>query len=179
MVGLCAVAACKSQSGDVHTDPNLSASLDSCKQALEDNQRVRKDLEAQLKDGGVVIKIEGELLKITGKGPNAQAEAPAVGDAKDEELYQKFIASVKRSRSAIENCYRRALKNDSSLQARTISVSVNVDYATSGAVKSTATSPRISDSFNSCIEGVTKNWTLPAMPKAASFRAPLTLTPES
>jgi hypothetical protein len=174
--------ACKSKV-EVQPDPATVKSLESCQQALEDAQRARQELEAKLAAGDnaeVVIAISGDLLKITGgKGPNGRTTPDETGNAKDEELYQKFIASVRKSRSAIEQCYRRALKNDTTLQARTMSISISVNYSTNGAVSSSSATPRISDSFNTCMEGVAKGWNLPAMPKAATFKAPLTLTPET
>ena len=186
-----ALGSCKGKEA-TGTDAALAGKLEACEASLSDAAKIRSQLETELASRGeedgseVVVNINGAggILSITGgKGPNASAkrsgETKVVGNAKDEELYKKFVASVKKARNPMTQCYRRALKNDSSLQARTVTVKFKVSYATSGRVTRAGSTPKLNNAFSSCISGVAKKWALPAMPKAASFVAPLTLTPES
>jgi hypothetical protein len=177
---------------EVRPDPETEKRLKNCEESLGEAKKQRQEMEAQLasaqlgNDGDVVVQVKGDLpddaiMKIIGgKGPNVRSTPrDPVGHAKDEELYKQFISSVRRSRGSIEQCYRRALKNDTRLQARTVTLKISVSYRTSGQVSQSGANPRISDAFDRCMEGVAKAWNLPAMPKQATFQYPLTLTPET
>ena len=185
---LAPLVGCKGKGGGGSGDSKLESKLSACEASLSDVSKIRSELETELaqksgEDGEVVVQINGSggILSIKGKGPNGRTggQTEVVGNAKDEELYKKFIAAVKKSRNPMTQCYRRALKNDSGLQARTVTVNVKVNYGTSGKVKNAGSSPKINTAFSKCISGVAQKWSLPAMPKPASFVAPLTLTPES
>ena len=130
-------------------------------------------------DGAVVVNIEGEAMKITGKdkGPFKGSGDPK-GTANDADLYKAFVSQLKRSRGSIKKCYQHALKKNSALSARTVTLNIGVDYKTSGKVKNATFSPRVSEQFNQCMDGVAQNWTLPGMPRAVSFNYKQTLTPE-
>ncbi len=131
-------------------------------------------------DSVVVVNIEGEAMKITSgseKGPNA-GTGDTKGSAKDAELYEAFVAQLKRSRGSIKKCYQAALKKNTALSAKTVTLSIGVDYKTSGQVKGTHFNPKVSDQFDQCMNSVAQNWTLPAMPKSVSFNYNQTLTPE-
>jgi hypothetical protein len=188
---LAGVNGCKGEI-EVRADPETERKLKNCEQSLEESKKLRQELEAQLantqlgNEGEVLVAVKGDLpqdaiMKITGgKGPNGRTTPrDPVGNAKDEELYKEFISSVRKSRGSIEQCYRRALKNDARLQARTVTVKISVSYRTTGQVSQSGSNPRISDAFDKCMEGVARAWNLPAMPKQATFQYPLTLTPET
>lgn len=130
-------------------------------------------------EGAVVVNIEGapEIKVGKDKGPNAGSGDPK-GTAKDAELYDAFVAQLKRSRGAIKKCYQHALKKNSALAGRSVTLNIGVDYKTSGKVKAANFTPRVSEQFNQCMDGVAKNWTLPGMPRAVSFNYKQTLTPE-
>ncbi len=113
----------------------------------------------------MVVTISGDGLEIvgtTGKGPNETARpnksATKPGNADDQALYKSFLKAVNRSRGGIKKCYQRALKADSSLQARTISMKIKVKYNVAGQVTGTGFSPRISSKFDSCMSSITKRW---------------------
>lgn len=133
---------------------------------------------ASTDDAVVVVNIEGEAMVVTsGKGPNGRT-GDATGNAKDTELYEAFVAQLKRSRGAIKKCYQAALKKNSALSAKSITLKIGVDYKTSGQVKAAHFSPTVSDQFEKCMDGVASNWTLPAMPRSVTFNYNQTLTPE-
>lgn len=131
-------------------------------------------------EGAIVVNIEGEVMKIVAgkdRGPN-QGNGDAKGTAKDAELYSAFVKQLKRSRGSIKKCYQHALKKNSALSTRTVTLNIGVDYKTSGQVKKANFTPRVSEQFNQCMDGVAQKWTLPGMPKAVSFNYKQTLTPE-
>jgi hypothetical protein len=93
-------------------------------------------------------------------------------------LYEAFVASLRRSRGSIQKCYQNALKNNATLQARSVTLNIEVQYKTSGSVTDARFSPRIDQSFDRCMDSVARRWTLPAMPRAVAFNYKQTLTPE-
>ena len=168
----------------IQPDPETLKQLEACQQLAGQKDDYIKDLEKRLAElemngGGdaVVVNIEGEAMKITGKGPNRRAGKPR-GETDGTKLYEAFVASLKRSRGGIQKCYQNALKKNSSLQARTVTLKINVNYRVNGAVKSATFNPRISSEFDQCMGGITKRWTLPAMARAVTFNYKQTLTPE-
>jgi hypothetical protein len=188
-LSLLVVSACKGKV-EYRDNPETARELDSCKKSLETKQKYIQELEAQAAaqqlDNGeddVVVTLTGPLpngaiLEVKGKGPNGRASGEPRGNADDQKLYEAFVASLKRSRGAIKKCYQAALKKDSGLQARTITLDIAVNYRTSGKVRGASFNPRISDAFDRCMEAVANNWQLPAMPRAVSFNYRQTLTPE-
>ncbi len=180
------VAACGKTK--IKDNPEHLATIDDLRQKLKDEQNLREILEkenAELKLGAtttdeetVVVRIDGDVLTIVagkGKGPYA---GEVKGNAKDDKLYEEFVKAVKRTRGSIKKCYQAALKKDSKIQARTISLTINVNYATSGRVTGTTFNPRISNDFDKCMDGVAQSWKLPAAPRKVAFQTKMSLTPE-
>jgi hypothetical protein len=174
----------------VKDNPETVDKLTTCETKLKDKIEYINTLNEQitkLESGGasadgaptVVVQIDGDIMNIVagkGKGPNGHGDSK--GNAKDAELYEAFVASVKRSRGAIKKCYQSALKKNSALASRSITLNIGVNYSTSGNVKNARFSPRVSEQFNMCMDGVAKKWKLPAMPQAVAFNYKQTLTPE-
>lgn len=167
-------------------DPQTEADLTACRDKVKDQDELRSLLEkeiADLKLGSttgeeVVVTIEGDVVSIkAGKGKGPHRGEPR-GNAKDQALYERFVASVKKSRGAIKKCYQNALKKDSKLQARTVSLKIQVNYKTSGKMSSATFNPRISANFDKCMSNVAKRWTLPAAPRRVAFHTKMMLTPE-
>lgn len=178
-------AGCKGKTV-VEDNPETLENLGKCEANLKEkveyiatlNERIT-ELESGALEG-VVVNIEGEAMKITAggdKGPH-KGSGDARGSAKDAELYAAFVKQLKRSRGAIKKCYQHALKKNSALSARTVTLNIGVDYRTNGKVKRANFSPRVSEQFNQCMDGVAKNWQLPAMPRSVSFNYKQTMTPE-
>jgi hypothetical protein len=174
----------------IQDNPETRENLNKCKANLKEKKAYIDTLNERITalesnagaatEGVVVINIDGEAMKITsgkGKGP-FKGSGDAKGDAKDLDLYKAFVAQLKRSRGSIKKCYQHALKKNSALSARTVTLNIGVDYRTNGKVKRAQFSPRVSEQFNQCMDGVAQKWTLPGMPKAVSFNYKQTLTPE-
>lgn len=174
-----ALLACKGKT-TYKDSPETTQKLTDCDKNLKEKEAYIAALEKRLADGEaslVTVDITGEAMKISGKGPHQLTEGDA-GSAGDAKLYEAFVASLRRSHGSIQKCYQNALKNNATLQARSVTLSIEVQYKTSGSVVDARFSPRIDESFNRCMDAVTKRWTLPAMPRAVAFNYKQTLTPE-
>ncbi|MBT8493594.1 MAG: hypothetical protein KJO07_11090 [Deltaproteobacteria bacterium] len=170
----------------VKDTPETTRNLDDCEKDRTAKAEYIKDLEKRLADyelkgaDEVVVNITGETLTIsgvTGKGPNTRSGVEK-GSAKDTELYEAFLAAVRKSRGRLKKCYQRALKKNSALQARSIPMKIEVKYRTDGKVSLAQFSVRITPDFDRCVQTIAKGWSLPKMPKPVTFRSTITLTPE-
>jgi hypothetical protein len=174
-----ALGACKGKT-TYKDHPETTQKLTDCEKNLKEKEAYIATLEKRIAEGEgstVTVNIAGEAMKISGKGPH-ELTGGEVGSADDAKLYEAFVASLKRSRGSIQKCYQNALKNNATLQARSVTLDIEVQYKTSGSVTDARFSPRIDESFDRCMDAVTKRWTLPAMPRAVAFNYKQTLTPE-
>ena len=171
---------------EIKPDPQTKADLDACRGAAKAKaehiallEKENADLKLHQGDG-VVVTIEGDVLTIkAGKGPHVAANPDdPKGNAADAQLYDAFVKAVKRSRPAVQKCYQSALKKNTALQARTVQLTIRVDYKTSGVVSGATFDPRISTDFDKCMTTVTGNWKLPAAPRKVTFDTKMSLTPE-
>jgi len=166
-------------------DPQTAEDLKECRERSEQQKTFIETLEkenAELKlasGGDVTVTIEGDLLEIkAGGGSLGKATGRKLSEEDEKNLYDAFVKAVKRSRGAMTKCYQNALKKNSSLQARTVRLEIQVSYKAAGKVQDARFSPRISDTFNACMRGVTKNWDLPEIGARVSFATKLALTPQ-
>jgi hypothetical protein len=167
-------------------DPETERALEDCRARLKSKEDLISELQKQISDlkinpasGDVVVRIEGDVLTVTaGQGPNTRAAKPT-GTSDDSKLYESFVASVRNSRGAIKKCYQNALKKNSALQARTVTLNITVNFKTNGEATASQFSPRISEHFDQCMEGIANRWKLPEFSgRAVSFQTKLSLTPE-
>lgn len=122
-----------------------------------------------------VVTIQGDALEIKARPTSG---TPGVSDAVATELSQKFIELVRKSRGNITKCYEQALKKNASLQARTISLTVTARYGAGGDVTKSSFKPdSLGTAFDSCMQGVAKNWKLPETAAGMSFQSTVTLSP--
>ena len=178
-VTLLALGACKGKTKYKDSQETLT-NLKNCEDGLKEKQEYIASLEKRIQElegEMVTVNIAGEAMKVTGKGPNERSK-PSGGNADDLKLYEAFVAALQRSRGSIQKCYQTALKNNATLQARSVTLNIEVQYRSSGQVSNSSFSPRIDTSFDRCMEAVAKRWTLPAMPRAVAFNYKQTLTPE-
>jgi hypothetical protein len=174
--------ACKGET-KVEDSPQTLAKLSDCEQANRDKDEYIKELHARVVElemnaGDVVVTLQGDAFTVTGgKGPNVRAARPT-GETDDNALYQSFINSVNASRAGMTKCYENALKRDTGLQARTVTLNIQVRFTTAGKPGTITLDPRISEAFDACMQTLIGRWSLPAAPTAVTFRAPVTLTPQ-
>jgi hypothetical protein len=178
-----AAGACKGETKVVDSPQTLER-LSTCEKATSAKDDYIKQLHARIVElelasgGEVIVVLQGDAFSVSaGKGPSARASRP-MGDEDDKQLYQSFIDSVNASRGGMKKCYENALKRDSSLQARTITLELQVRFSADGKAGRVDLDPRVSDAFDTCMQGLIRRWSLPAAPSAVTFRAPVTLTPQ-
>jgi hypothetical protein len=180
LVTLGTAAGCK---GDkvIQPDPKTQADLDQClKDKAEKNKLIKAEEDenaALMREKGsgkeIVVAIEGNLMNVR---PGAPGEVRPIDDKAVGEAAKQFQNVVERSRGAIQKCYEQALKKDTGLQARTVTLSVSASF-TSGQFKGSNFAPSLGDAFDACIRTVSSKWTLPATAPAMTFKAQVSLTP--
>lgn len=181
VTALSAAAGCK---GDtvVKPDPQAKEDLERCAKEKAEKDKLIKAVEdenARLmreKSTGaeIVVSIEGNALTVR---PGAPGETRPIDDKAVGEASKEFINVVARSRGAIQKCYEQALKKNTGLQARTVTLSVSASFAPSGQFKSSNFAPSLGDTFDACIRTVSSKWTLPTNSPAMTFKAQVSLTP--
>ena len=125
--------------------------------------------------GEIVVTIEGDIAKI--KPGHGGGGGATVDDATTAKQSQAFLDMVQKSRGAIQKCYEQALKKNSGLQARTISLKLSARFAASGDFTSSDFNPSLGDVFDSCLHTVASRWKMPAAPASMTFQANVSLSP--
>ena len=179
----CALAGCKGKTEKV-VDPQTKADLDTCNNNLaEKDKRIQalQDENAELmrKQGSgadIVVDIEGNALTVR---PWSGGGTPPVDNKVAAEASKEFLNLVARSRGAIQKCYEQALKKNTGLQARTVSLSVFATFSNTGAYQNSqfSSSAPLGDVFNNCIKTVASRWQMPQNSPAMTFKATVSLTP--
>ena len=181
LVAACALAGCKGETV-VKPDPQTQADLDNCnKNSAEKDKRIAalQDENAELmrKQGSgpeIVVSIEGNALTVK---PYTGPSAPPIDDKVAAQASKEFLNVVARSRGAIQKCYEQALKKNTGLQARTVTLTVSASFANSGAYKDSSFAPSLGDTFDNCIKTVASHWALPTNSPAMTFKAQVSLQP--
>jgi len=180
LVTLGTVAGCK---GDkvIQPDPKTQADLDQCLKDKAEKEKLIKseeDENAALmreKSSGteIVVAIDGNLMTVK---PGAPGEVRPIDDKVAAAASKEFINVVAKSRGAIQKCYEQALKKNTGLQAKTVTLSVSASF-TAGQFKSSNFAPSLGDAFDACIRTVASKWALPPTSPAMTFKAQVSLTP--
>lgn len=162
-------------------DPQTLADLDQCKKNLAEKDKLIKAVEEEnarlLRDKGggeIVVTIEGNALTVK---PGGQGVARPIDDKAAASASKDFLDVVAKSRGAIQKCYEQALKKNTSLQARTVTLNVSASFAQSGAYHDSQFSPSLGDTFDACMKTVASKWKLQSNTPAMSFKAQVSLTP--
>ena len=160
--------------------------LDVMKKTVEEKNKLIAALQAEAARNGsggqceVVVAIEGNALTVKGGGgggggtptPPVDTKAAAAGT-------KEFLDVVAKSRGAIQKCYEQALKKNSAIQGRTITLTVNATFSNQGAYQNSthSASAPLGDIFDTCFKQVASKWQLPANSPAMTFKAQVSLTP--
>ena len=177
---LVAAAGCKEKV--VEPDPQTKADLDQCLKNKAEQDKLIKDVEAdnarlqraQAGAGEITVNIEGNALTVK---PGAPGEQRPIDDAAVAATSKEFLNVVARSRGDIQRCYERALKNNTGLQAKTVTLSVSASFEKSGQFHDASTSPSLGASFDGCFHTLATKWSLPTTSPAMTFKAQVSLTP--
>ncbi|MGE0545495.1 MAG: hypothetical protein AB7O24_10540 [Kofleriaceae bacterium] len=181
VTAVASLGACKGEK--ITENPQTRMDLEQCLRDKEAKATLAKTLEEenaklQREAGGgseIVVVIEGNALTVR---PGKPGDPPrALPDKDAGEFASKFIDVVEKSRGAIQKCYEQALKKDSGLQARTITLTVNASFSEAGAYRNASFAPALGSTFDTCIRTVASKWTLPEKPKPSTFKAQISLTP--
>jgi hypothetical protein len=176
-----AAGGCKGET-IIKPDPQTQSDLDQCKKNMEEKDKLIKAEEeenAMLRRGQgsgaeIVVSIEGNALTVR---PGAPGVVRPIDDKAAAAASKEFLDVVARSRGAIQKCYEQALKKNTGLQARTVTLTVSASFAQSGAYRDSQFTPSIDPTFDMCIKTVASKWALPTNSPAMSFKAQVSLTP--
>lgn len=158
--------------------------LANAKTTIEEKNKLIAALQeeaARNKPGGqceVVVAIEGNALTVKGGGGGGAA-LPPVDQKVAAAATKEFLDVVAKSRGAIQKCYEQALKKNSAIQGRTITLTVNATFSNQGAYQSSShsASAPLGEIFDSCFKQVASKWQLPQNSPAMTFKAQVSLTP--
>jgi hypothetical protein len=179
-----AAAGCK---GSTKDSPQTLAKLSDCETRaakLDEKDKLIQTYEAEIarlkleNTGGkqeYTFAIDGDALTIKAK-PQGGGSA-AVDDKMAAALSQMFIDVVGKSRGSIQKCYEQALKKNTGLQARTISLRVSASFAPSGDHTRSSFAPDLGEAFDSCMKSVAGKWKLSAANQGMTFQATVSLSP--
>ncbi|MEZ4368889.1 MAG: hypothetical protein R2939_21810 [Kofleriaceae bacterium] len=181
-LALVTLAACKGETTYKDT-PDTLAKVTSLQASITEKDKLIKDYELRIStlerdgagggSGELLITFEGDVLKVS---PAKAGARPQIDDAAAAALSQKFIDVVQKSRGAIQKCYEQALKKNSSLQARSVTLKISASFAASGEFQKTSFNG-LGDPFDACLRAVAAKWKLPAGTAPVTFQAPVSLTP--
>jgi hypothetical protein len=179
---LVAVVGCKGETV-VKPDPQTKSDLEQCQKDKAEKDKLIKAVEEEnarlmRNQGGsgaeIVVSIEGNALTVK---PGKPGEVRPIDDKAVAAASKEFLDVVAKSRGAIQKCYEQALKKNSGLQAKTVTLSVSASFAQDGKYKSSSFSPSLGDTFDNCIKTVASKWQLPTSSPAMTFKAQVSLTP--
>jgi hypothetical protein len=176
-----AVAACGKETV-VKPDPQTQKDLDQCNKDKGEKDKLIKAVEEEnarlMRNQGsgaeIVVSIEGNALTVK---PGKPGEVRPIDDKATAAASKEFLDVVAKSRGAIQKCYEQALKKNTGLQAKTITLNVSASFSQAGQYRSSSFSPSLGDTFDNCIKTVASKWALPQNSPAMTFKAQVSLTP--
>ena len=126
--------------------------------------------------GEVTLVIEGTILAVKASGTGG-TDTPKIDPKLASAAGMQFMDIVGKSRGAIQKCYEQALKKDSSIQARTITLTVEATFSDAGAYQEANFAPSLGGTFDTCMKTVASKWALTQKSPSRRFKAQVSLTP--
>jgi hypothetical protein len=107
-----------------------------------------------------IVRVDGDLLTISGHTKNGVAMPTAPAELSEDELKaaESVTAMMRGSKNSIQACYITALKSNVDLANRTISLEVKVVVNPNGKVTNASFSPAINPQFDGCMRTVANRW---------------------
>jgi hypothetical protein len=175
------LAACKGETV-VKDNPDTLRDLDICKKTLDEKNKLVTAIQDEnarlMRNQGsgaeIVVAIEGNALTVR---PPAPGTTPPIDNKVAAAASKEFLNLVEKSRGSIQKCYEQALKKNSALQAKTITLNVSASFSSQGAYQSSNFSPSLGDVFDNCMKTIASKWALPGNSPAMTFKAQVSLTP--
>ena len=184
VVASAALAGCKGETKTVD-NPQTLDDLKKCEEAKKQKDELITSLtneKAQwMRDKGqgggeITVTIEGNALTVKGSVGGGNG-GPFIDPKLASAASKQFIDLVGKSRGAIQKCYEQALKKDTSIQARTITLTVDAAFTDQGAYRDASFAPSLGTTFDSCMKGIAQKWALTEKSPAMRFKAQVSLTP--
>lgn len=178
-----AAAGCKGETKTV-PDPQTKSDLDACHKNAEEKDKLVKAVQDENDylrahqgsgSGEITVVIEGNALTI--KPGSGGTLNPPVDPKAAVAASGQFLDLVNKSRGAIQKCYEGALKKNTGIQAKTITLTINASFLTTGAYKDSSFSPSLDTTFDTCIKTVATHWAMPQNLPLLNFKAQVSLTP--
>lgn len=181
LAGLIGLAACKGETV-VKDNPDTLRDLDICKKTLDEKNKLITAIQDEnarlMRNQGsgaeIIVAIEGNALTVR---PGTPGTTPPIDNKVAAAASKEFLNLVEKSRGPIQKCYEQALKKNSALQAKTITLNVSASFSNQGAYQSSNFSPSLGDVFDNCMKAVASKWALPSNSPAMTFKAQVSLTP--
>ena len=182
------LAACKGETKYKDTPETLSA-LELCKKQRDDTKTLNDQYAARITElergavqpGELVVTIEGDALTVKrgtgGGGGGGGGGGTPVDDKTAAALSREFLDQVEKSRGAIQKCYEQALKKNTGLQSRTVTLKLSASFAQTGSFQRTSFNPSLGDTFDNCLRTVASRWKLKPTTQAMTFQAQVSLVP--
>ncbi len=166
----------------IQADPQTKADLEQCLKDKAEKDKLIKAVEeenarlmrGQGSAGEIVVAIEGNALTVR---PGKPGEVRPIDDKAAAAASKEFLDVVAKSRGAIQKCYEQALKKNTGLQAKTVTLTVSASFSAAGVYKTASFAPSLGDTFDNCIRTVASRWALPQSSPAMTFKAQVSLTP--
>ena len=142
-------------------------------------QRLEAELAARERDSAqaaseIVIALEGPVLTVQAAKPG---EARGIDDKTALVASKTFIEVVAKSRAAIQSCYQGALKANTALASKTVSLVISATFTSGGAYQRSTTSPSLGATFDDCLRLVIAGWKVAGLTNATTFKAQVSLQP--
>ena len=141
-------------------DPQLQADLDTCQKRAAEKDKL-------------ILALQEENARLQ----TAQVTTPPISNQAASTASKEFLDAVTRTRGAIDGCHKDALKKNTGLASRTVTLVVDATFAEAGSLKTVVTSPSIGDTFDACFRAVASKWSIAKVNTAMTFRAQITLKP--
>ena len=177
-------AGCKGETV-IKADPQTQADLDAANATLAEKNKLLASLQdqvakcqgpAQPSPNDIVVAIEGTVLTVKPAVGGTGTFRPVSDEAAGESA-GKFTDLVAKSRGAIQKCYEQALKKDTSLQARTVTLNVSSTFNAEGAHTGSSFTPSLGSAFDECIRAIAAKWSLTKNLPVKNFKAQVSLVP--
>ncbi len=143
-------------------------------------QRLEAELAARERDSAqaaseIVIALEeGPVLTVQAAKPG---EVRGIDDKTALVASKTFIEVVAKSRAAIQSCYQGALKANTALASKTVSLVISATFTSGGAYQRSTTSPSLGATFDDCLRLVIAGWKVAGLTNATTFKAQVSLQP--
>ncbi len=190
LLALLGVSACASK---VEDSPKTLQELAFCKANLAETEAALTTLRQETNGEKVVfVEITGEGVTITPGSPSfagatsgaagssgrGQQQDIAGGTASIEARTTALNASLRKSRGALQRCYQKALKKNTKLRARPVSLRLQIKFNGLGKATRYSQTPRIDAGLEKCVKSVAMKWTVPGAATSHNIAAKLNLSPQ-